>query len=872
MIGLSSLPTHVARVASRLNVSGPDSSGDTFLLTSYLSEVLLKTIAVTLCAGLRHASAEQSYSVEYSLIRADGLGSWEAAISQIANGAYSAFTSQDLQPILAWLNKRRTRAEDDWAREAISHSAAVMKLLGSDAPDPSKETTVRHLISHLIQIRNKTKAHGAVGPDFFAVANPHYISVVRSLAECYPITVQWFYLRSYIGSNPTHVVRLTGTTPTALTRSEAEQFAVRDSGVYVRTHERGALLPCGDLLQTNHECTDFFIANGNYSNKQSEFIDYATGKSEKRPVSDYSRPPATLPVSATEGDSSLEIHSNVFGNLPLEPQDYVNRLSLQQELTNRLLDRNHAVITLHGRGGIGKTSLALRVVHELASVDSPRFEYIIWFSARDLELKPSGPVPVRRAIPNLKEVCKLSSRLLSIDPTEEAFAGVLRDPGSVLTTGLLFVFDNFETLDDPAGLHEFLDTYAHIPNKVLITSRERAFKADFPIQVGGMERSEAMELIRQNSQALGIAQVVSEQKAEEIFDYTEGHAYAIRVLLGEIAKEQTWVPLRSLASRRSDLISALFERSFNRLSDDGRRVFLTVANWRSLCSELALFSILGLRDIDVDAGLEECRRLSLITPYELADGHTCYAAPELTRIFGKKKLDGDPEKFLIHEDLEYLRQFGSIKPSEKGTLGREQIVKRFLDWCEKAQQAQQTDVQRLDRTLVAVAEHWPGAWLTLAKIREDIGAPQEDVAYALRRATEEMSYDREAWRTRASTALKHGDEKTYIASLVSAVEADPGDPTFVLTVADRLNKYVSTHKVDIPTSLRGVYLASVRGHMERLADRLDATGLSRLAWLHLLEGDRAGAKKYATRGVRKQSANEHCLNVLERLKRDDTFG
>ncbi len=61
----------------------------------------------------------------------------------------------------------------------------------------------------------------------------------------------------------------------------------------------------------------------------------------------------------------------------------------------------------------------------------------------------------------------------------------------------LFVFDNFETLTNPEEIFEWLNTYIRNPNKILITSRiSRNFKADYPIEIRGMEEEESRELIK----------------------------------------------------------------------------------------------------------------------------------------------------------------------------------------------------------------------------------------------------------------------------------------------------------------------------------------------------------------------------------------
>lgn len=863
------LPTHLARVAARLNLIGPDSSGDTFLATSYVVESLMKTMAIALCAGIRQSSSSAAYKFEYDLIRADGLGNWVAVITNCTSQSYAGYVDAELQPLIAWLSQKRTRPEDQWARDLSANCGKILKLLGAGEGDQPTKLTIRFILSQLVQIRNKTKAHGAVGPEFFETANRVYVDVVEALLLHCPLCQwEWFHLSSRPSKETLRAFSLRGVAPDYVPKGQAEGLRPLEPGVHFRTHDRGQLFHSGDLIRTNLECHSFWMPNGGFNVKGSaEFLDYADGKVQAFDASRYLNPPAPLPRSATEGVPALEIFSNLFGNLPAAPAGYVERPRLQDELLQRLTDHNHAIITLHGRGGIGKTSLALFAAHRLAQEDKPPFDYILWFSARDLELRPGGPSEVRRAIPNLAEVAKLTGEMLGIESKVDVLAEVLQDPRRVSNKGILLIFDNFETLDDPRGVHKFLDTHTHLPNKVLITSRERAFKGDFPIEVGGMELLEAQRLLKQEARVLNVETIITDDVIEDIHEYTDGHAYVMRVLLGEIAKDGRWVPLKSLVPRRGDLLNAVFERSFNRLTQSGRCVFLTVANWRSIVPELALLVVLGQRELDVEDGVEECVRLSLIIRRELADGQYCYLAPELAKLFAKKKLDGDPDRLLINEDLALLREFGAIDPAHAGTTRTDKIVGSFVARCmERVSSAGPEIVQRLDETLLRIAELWPQGWIALASLRQKASAQDGDIAYALRRAVEEMPYDKSTWLARAEHAKSLCDETTYIASLVSAVEADPSDPELLREVAFQLCQYVAAHTWEIPQARRGVYLASVRSHMEKIADKLDSTGLSRLAWLFLLEGDSTNGWKYANKGLSKDSINTHCLKIVERLE------
>ena len=74
------------------------------------------------------------------------------------------------------------------------------------------------------------------------------------------------------------------------------------------------------------------------------------------------------------------------------------------------------------------------------------------------------------------------------------FGGALTQRPSCVSQNM-FAFDNFETVRGPGDLYAFLDTHIRLPNKILITTRSRDFKADFPVEVTGMNDIESKQLI-----------------------------------------------------------------------------------------------------------------------------------------------------------------------------------------------------------------------------------------------------------------------------------------------------------------------------------------------------------------------------------------
>lgn len=175
------------------------------------------------------------------------------------------------------------------------------------------------------------------------------------------------------------------------------------------------------------------------------------------------------------------------------------------------MNDRHAIITLKGRGGIGKTSAALAVIRKITETD--RFNVILWFSARDIDLLTTGAKTVQPRVMSEKDIADLYCALLGINPKSRlppttALEVVAKELRENPHGPALYVFDNFETLRSPVDVFSFIDNNIRIPNKAIIITRFRDFKADFPIEVLGMEYDEASQLIVRTASQLSIEPLI----------------------------------------------------------------------------------------------------------------------------------------------------------------------------------------------------------------------------------------------------------------------------------------------------------------------------------------------------------------------------
>lgn len=853
------LPTPVALTARRVNAVGIDNEANSFLLLSSLAESAIKLIGVAAHGATKMRHPQTAYRWGHSVVRDSGLGSWDRAISGAVRSSPDPALPRDCQPLAVWATKKRKPSADPWLFEAKEAATEIASHLGvNGCPDPSQ---ARGLVELIVFLRNKTKGHGSPGPEFFDKCNRPYLRIVSALLETCPVfSWEWVGLTA-LGRGSIRAVSLRGTDPSMIDFSADAS----GTGLYFRTAADQALYDVGDLMTSDREYHQFWVPNGGMTQAGvAESIDYGRGKTRSQSLATFIDPPVSLPESETHGLPGLDIQGNLFGNLPPMPADYVSRSTLEEELRELLVDLPYNVLTLHGRGGVGKTRLALHVIHSLSLLERPPFEHVVWFSARDVDLTPTGPKSVQPAMDDLKNAAETYGRIFGLPGTVESFrAGLNAETKESRKT--LFVFDNFETIADKHTFQKFLADNTRPPNRLLITSRERDFHGDRPLEVSGMDWDEAEELLRGVGATLGIAALLTDEVMEKIFETTEGHAYVMRLVAGEIASRGA-VGISQM-TQRDQVLDAVFERSYARLTEAGRSTFLTVGNWKAAIPEISLIATLGKRSFDVLDALDECTQLALVERGQLKDGQPCFWAPQLARLFAQKKLTGATDALTIRSDLEELRKFGVISISGPKP-GYQEIMTGYADYCLKQARSASPELRKsIGGMLERSAELWPEAWQTLVEFRRLSGASQELVLETTQRAVESMPASEKAWTLRLRQAQTMGSDGIAITAQIELANLEPSNLSQLEKTASAVIKYVTDHKVEIPVDRRESYVRSVRDHMTRQAGQLTPNALGTLAWLYLVENDDARAWEFAQLGVRKNRRHKGCRAVLERLEK-----
>ena len=619
-----------------------------------------------------------------------------------------------------------------------------------------------------------------------------------------------------------------------------------------------------------------YLANGGYTQKRHEFISYATGDTLYRDSSPYHSPATPLPRSETEGTHELDVRGNCFTNMPSPPLDVVSRHELELELNRLLRDERHEIVTLVGSGGIGKTTLSLVVLSQVTECE--RFASIVWFSARDIELTPSGPKQVRPFVLDVRDLAKEYVSLL------QPAGGKARkfDPvgyfSNALTEGhlgpTLFVLDNFETVLNPLELYKWLDTYIRPPNKILITTRFREFKGDYPVEVQGMSDQECLELIDTTCRQLGICDLITSEYSRRLISESEGHPYVLKILLGEVAKNGTLVRIQRIMAVQEEILTALFERTYSNLTPAAQRVFLTLSNWRSTVPLIAVQAVL-LRSanerINVQKAVEELARSSFVEILNSGkNGDEFAQVPLAASSFGRSKLQASAYRAAVEADARLLHEFGA---SQRTSIyrGVGSHVRRFLSYVSGEVERDRNVLEDYVQILERIAGQYPAAWLGIAALYEESGGAEclERAKAAVRQYLESPSGagDMKAWKLLAKYCRGTDDSIGEAHALVELSLPEKVELYEISGAANRLNALLASSPISMERDEKRILVEEMVDAFERRIEEGDATDRSRLAWLWLHLRDAERAYVHVSAGLALNPENGYCLNLKGRLDR-----
>jgi tetratricopeptide (TPR) repeat protein len=854
----------ITQIQNRIGSAKQDSDFTYFYALLLEGEALLKTTVLGFLACLVNDPDRHRYRLEYRILRADGLGPWSVVLDDALTGPASQFLLTDFS--LEKNELTRLCGVSTWQFEAVSSLKQCLDSLEIEAEELPTQTDMKRWFSLFATLRNKTRGHGATMPG--KVANAALClqnSITQFHGKHSLFKRQWAYLYRNL-SGKYKVMPIT---------EKADAFEELKK-VSDKSYPNGVYLFAGTprlvpFLESDADLTDFFFPNGSFAKGKYECLSYATDNKRQGDGSQHLLPPGTLPPSETQGLGELEELGNCFSNAPTLPEDYISRPALEAEIEKLTADDRHPVITLLGRGGIGKTSLALKVLNQLAN--GTRFDALVWFSARDVDLQSTGPKAVKPHVLSPEEVSRLYVALVAPERLKQAgfrcrefFQAQLskNDLGSCL-----FVFDNFETTQNPEELFAWIDTHVRIPNKVLVTTRLREFKGDYPVEIGGMTDEEARELVKNTAGKLNIRHLLNEPYISELIRQAEGHPYVIKILLGEVAKEKRAGQIERLVAGRDEILTALFERTYASLSPCAQRAFMTLAAWNSAVPRVALEAVMqkSIGEIaEVERGIDLLLQFSLAERERSIEGMDFIQLPLVALMFGRKKLNISPFQAAIKADADLLQMLGTVNRGEVH-FSLAKRIEYFLGSIARRIEKGET-FDKYAPIIEMISRHFPPAWLSLARLHMEQGttAGFETAKSELRRYLEQdaaSSAAAEAWRNLAHCCFKTGDMLGDVHAFVQRSKISSVPFEDLTNTARLLNDLIRKKKLDAGSDEKRTLGEELLQVMQERLPEAKADDFAQMAWLAMRLKDYERAGDFVRRGLALENDNAYLLKLAE---------
>lgn len=864
----------LSRMLDRVEIEKADSDVAAFYALLFYGEMLTKLLVSGLLAAIDDDPDRNRYRLLYRLVRADGIGEWASVLDEVLTGAASQFLVTAAREEQKQLTQRVSSGTWQYRAVELLHTSA--KAMGINCAPLRIKVAAREWFPLFATFRNKTRGHGATKGQQCTDVCKDLEEAMNLFAENFRLFQRsWAYLHRNL-SGKYRVTPLGGDMAPFEHLKRETKHSLLD-GVYVALHSQLLRI---DLVESDVDASDFLLANGQFSRERYEVLSYISNERSSAPGDQFLDPVEPLPSSETQGTGTLDIVGECFTNLPRQ-QSYIPRDGLESQLLDQLMLEQHPIVTLTGPGGIGKTSLALKVLHSLAHRDDTRYGIMVWFSARDIDLLATGPKPVRPHVVSLKDFAKEFVTLLEPEDRKSQQFDPMKYFKDALTKSpvgpALFVFDNFETVTGTAEVFHWIDTFVRPPNKVLITTRMREFVGDYPLEVTGMTKLEAYSLIDLVSRQLGIHRLITDEHKRKVYHESDGHPYVIKILLGETAKAKRLITPKRIMATQDQILTALFARSFAALSPAAQRVFLLLCNWRSVVPELAIEAAVlrsGGERLNVSKALGELKQTSFVE--ELPSGQDpelFINVPFAAMAFGKRKLAASPMKAAVEADTELLRAFGAARKEDvrHGVLPR---IRRLLKKLAEEAARDEKTIEDSQPLLEFIGGRVPAAWLEIADLYEEESSSEglEHARQCLRRYLEKPATQKDisrVWKRLADLCRRLDDHVGEVHALVEMCQV-PGIPLYVISnAANRINNInfeLKRQGVSVfDTDERRILIRKVAIAMHTQLKELDATDCSRLAWLYLHLGDTDQARSLAELGCRKNTSNEHCRRLVAQL-------
>jgi SAM-dependent methyltransferase/Tfp pilus assembly protein PilF len=382
------------------------------------------------------------------------------------------------------------------------------------------------------------------------------------------------------------------------------------------------------------------------------------------------------------------VSTHILSNPRPYRTDFVGRDREKQRVYKALKSPLWGVMNIYGLEGIGKTSLALEVVHELSereATDSILFSGFIWISAKnyDVNIHTLLDTTARTLKPGI-------AKSLEVEEKWDAVIKLLQEKPC------LIVVDNFESIaqDNIEVICNFL---GELPerSKALLTSPKQLLFDYYPIELDPLTEKESLKLIRNQGERCGLASVTQGEDTSllRLYKATGGFPLAIKWALGQVTQRGQSLDsvIAALEAATGTIFNDIFDRSWNLLSQHAQQLLRVMPIFVTDTSRSAIEQVSNVHNGDLDEALGQLVQMSLLNVEDERDvNRPRYSLHILTRAFAKNKLKISPEvETAAYERLskfygDFIKtNISQESPKYNNLLREKDNIIIVIKWCYK---------------------------------------------------------------------------------------------------------------------------------------------------------------------------------------------
>lgn len=866
------------RLKSQIETSKQLSDSDTFISLMKLGEFITKIVTLVTISALKENSQRIKYRFHHTVVSADGIGVWSQVLDNILGTAISVNLINEFNEEKNCLLKNQTKNE--WGYAVITSLYECRKVITKQPYDINVKLKLKDWFKIFSELRND-QAHNRISLADYKFLIPHLENSLYQFIDNFILFKRPWQYNHFTSLGVLKIISINKIEePEASTKIDFSNQL--NEGIYVIFENKIPIYI--KLLVSDIGLNDFFVPNGRFTDKKYELISYLSGSTLESNSNEFLIPLEELPKSETHGLAKLEYVDCVYTNLPKLDRKYIQREEIEAKLYEALIDsRKWRIVSLRGRGGIGKTSTALEVLGKLTSEE--RYNAIIWFSARDIDFDEfGGPTMVQPRVLTKDDIAKEYSYLVEHPNSQikgfdykDYFTKELQNN---LFGKTLFVFDNFETVERPIEIFEWLENYIELPSKILITTRHREFSTDKPIEVEGMKFDEFERLVMVVSQELKIETLIKPKVINELFRISLGHPYVVKILLGEISNTKSTTNLNRVFENKEQILQALFERTYDSLNPLSQKAFQILCNWRSIILEIALEAIIvcnpldpnaeeEILDFDIKDAVDELKRFSFIEILNPKDDFRFINVPLAASFFGLSKIKANPNRAQIQVYTKLLQEFGASQ-SIAIDDGIEPRIRFFFSTVKQKINIEEDLNVKYLRIIQFLCRRYNKAWLFLADIYEyklnNIEKTKNCYIEYLR--NEKSDEEKEAyWDRLANFYYQSGKIDYYYQTMIDKYDYKNCSLSKITDLAKGISLDIKDRRLErVGKNIRNEILKRLITLIEHNNEfpRISATQLGNLAWLYLHSSQFEAAKKVAKKGLAIDPNNLVCSDLFKK--------